>query len=160
MKRGWDIIAFNPPGSQGTFTIPNPLKDGSYRGQTGSESPDIIALKANKTTNIIIIVECKPLYKSSDIIKLKNLFSNKERLNLFLYIIDKQCVANNIKFDKSLNSEIILAKAHGGKPMEADQVLNFNVIVDYSTWNPNNFPAKLNLKNICKIISSSAFLKY
>ena len=58
LSKNWDVIAYNPPGSQGTFTIPNPSKDGGFRGQTGSESPDIIAIKSG----LVMVVECKTTF--------------------------------------------------------------------------------------------------
>jgi len=76
LSLNWDVIAYNPPGSQGTFTIPNPSKDGSYRGQTGSESPDVIAVKKN----VVLVVECKPSFDLDDAQKLKRLSDDPKKM--------------------------------------------------------------------------------
>ena len=37
LEHDWSILAFNPPGAQGTFSIPNPAKDSKNKGQTGTD---------------------------------------------------------------------------------------------------------------------------
>lgn len=88
---GYIIVTWNPPGSQGTFTIPNPEKDPAYRGQTGSESPDLIAIKDKE----MLFVEAKDNINSSynDIIKLKNMLSNPKRKSLLFKICHNQMLA-------------------------------------------------------------------
>ena len=142
MKKGWTIIAYNPPGSQGTFTIPNPDKDPNYRGQTGSESPDIVAIKEKENKYYILIVESKPYYNEQDVKKMKKLFSSEKRKELFLKIIYKQCLANEIKFDLEKESRIIFAKAHGGEENLEDDMITFLIECKNEKWNPENFNAR------------------
>jgi hypothetical protein len=145
MRNGWDIVAYNPPGSQGTFTIPNPNKDPNYRGQTGSESPDIVALKIKDDINYILIVEAKPTHNERDVLKMKKLFLSKARRDLFLKIVSKQCIANNIDFDIIKNSKIIFAKAHGGNENLVEDMITFHIVQKNSDWNPENFNARENI---------------
>ncbi len=136
----WEIIAYNPPGSQGTFTIPNPNKDSYYRGQTGSESPDIVALSSENDLTIILIVESKPDYNKEDISKMKNMFLNLEREKLFIEIVLRQCEANNISFN--LNKyKIIYAKAHAGEKHLRNDMITYHVTSKNVDWNPDNFRA-------------------
>lgn len=109
LEKKWDVIAYNPPGSQGTFTIPNPSKDGAYRGQTGSESPDVIAVKKN----LVLIVECKPGFDTSDADKLTRLSSNAEKMEILTTLIRRVCAANSIELPKNLH--YIFALAYQGK---------------------------------------------
>jgi len=88
----WDVIAFNPPGSQGTFTIPNPEKDPNFRGQTGSESPDIIAVKGR----YVLTIEAKPKSDAKDIEKLRKLRDDDERLDLYSTLVRRVCEANEV----------------------------------------------------------------
>jgi len=131
LAHGWDVIAFNPPGSQGTFTIPDPAKDPNYRGQTGSESPDIIAVK---NSNNILIVESKPQYERSDVIKLLGLARNKARIDLMLELLEKVCSANSVSFKRPVR--IFLAKAHGGKERPRKGMQTFIVSTDVN-WDPD-----------------------
>lgn len=96
-KKGYLIVAWNPPGAQGTFTIPNPAKDPTYRGQTGSESPDLIAIKGKQ----LLFVEAKDDCKKSvdDIIKLQNLLQNPKRKKLLFTICQCQMLALGYEID-------------------------------------------------------------
>lgn len=98
-NKNYTIITWNPPGSQGTFTIPNPEKVPTYKGQTGSESPDLIAFNSEE----IVFIEAKDSIKKSfeDIAKLKNLLSNNKRKELLFTICKKQLEAlrYNIKLE-------------------------------------------------------------
>lgn len=109
LEKKWDVIAYNPPGSQGTFTIPNPTKDGAYRGQTGSESPDIIAVKKNT----VLVVECKPGFDAADADKLTRLSSNADKMEILTTLIQRVCAANSIELPNKLN--YIFALAYQGK---------------------------------------------
>ena len=84
-NKNYIIVTWNPPGSQGTFTIPNPEKDPTYKGQTGSESPDLIAIKDKE----MLFVEAKDNVNSSydDIIKLQNMLSNPKRRHYYLKFV-------------------------------------------------------------------------
>ena len=137
LAHGWDVAAFNPPGSQGTFTIPNPAKDPNYRGQTGSESPDIIAVK---NASDILIVESKPLHNPSDTEKLLGLYKNPERVELMLKLLEKVCAANGVPFKKPVR--IILAKAHGGKEEPHELLHTFLVSVD-ENWDIDQIDPKI-----------------
>jgi hypothetical protein len=138
LLNGWNVIAFNPPGAQGTFTIPNPKKATGYRGQTGSLSPDLIAIKNSK---YLIVVECKPTFNRSDAEKIVNLFKDRERVRIFLDIVDKVCKANDVSFDKS-KCELILAKAHGGELNLQDNLETFHVSVK-PEWNSETIKASV-----------------
>ena len=146
LKHRWDIAAFNPPGAQGTFTIPNPSKDPKYRGQTGSESPDIIAIKDGK---YILMVEAKPVFVNSDVDKLKNLVNNKERVKLLIDILEKVCQANSILFDKS--AKIIIAKAHGGQGSLLSDAQTFLVSTD-NDWDPSRIDPTIDPYKRMKVI--------
>lgn len=93
----YTIITWNPPGSQGTFTIPNPAKSPGYKGQSGSESPDLIAFKNNK----LLILEAKDSDKKciSDIHKIHNLLSNTPRKELLFTICNNQMKALGVNFN-------------------------------------------------------------
>ena len=107
-NKNYIIVTWNPPGSQGTFTIPNPAKDPTYRGQTGSESPDLIDIKGNE----MLFVEAKDNINSSydDIIKLQNMLSNPKRKKLLFKICYNQMLALGKKIDfESLNIRYAVA---------------------------------------------------
>lgn len=109
LERKWDVIAYNPPGSQGTFTIPNPNKDASYRGQTGSESPDIVAVHGDN----ILVVEAKPRVNLADAEKLKSLSENEPKLEIFRELIRKVCNANQIPIPQDMKFHWATATADG-----------------------------------------------
>jgi len=136
---GWNVIAFNPPGAQGTFTIPNPKKAAGYRGQTGSLSPDLIAVKGSK---YLIVIESKPTFDKSDTEKMMTLFKDRERIRLFLDIVNKVSKANNVPFDES-RCILILAKAHGGELDLQKDLETFHVAVK-PEWNPETIEASIN----------------
>ena len=146
LRHKWDVVAFNPPGSQGTFTIPNPSKDSKYKGQTGSEAPDIIAVR-NKNT--ILIVESKPCYNKKDVEKLLNLFKNKARMQLLIELIKNICIANNIEFEKPI--KIILAKAHGGEPRLRKDMKTFLVSVT-KKWDPSNIDPRIDPFKFMRVV--------
>ena len=152
LKLNWDVIAYNPPGSQGTFTIPNPSKDGGYRGQTGSESPDIIAVK----DSLVLIVECKPIFNSDDAKKLERLSSNKEKMEILTTLIRRVCEANSITLPKTLT--YIFALAYQGK---AHSVKNLGFIgVDVrSDFDITNLDAKSSYEDAftAKLIPASTW---
>lgn len=137
LRHNWDVVAFNPPGAQGTFTIPNPAKDPLYRGQTGSQAPDIIAVKSK---NLIIVVESKPKFNQVDIDKLTNLSKNRERIDLMVQLIESVCHSNNVPFEKPC--DIILATAQGVGYSHAEKVAVFQVSVKEG-WNPESIDPKI-----------------
>lgn len=146
LENGWNVIAFNPPGAQGTFTIPNPSKAPKYRGQSGSESPDIIAVK-NETN--VLIVESKPLFNQSDTEKLLNLKDNKERMNLLIELLERVCKANNVPFKKPVN--VILARAHAGQDSLSMDMQTFLVSTD-NKWNPRKIDPKIDPYKFMKVV--------
>ena len=158
MRNGWKIIAYNPPGSQGTFTIPNPDKDGSYKGQTGSSSPDIVALKLINNINIFLIVEAKPLYNTSDVKKMIWMFKNKDRKELFLQIVKSSCEANNIQYDNSKKTEIHFAKAHGGIK-NLDPIVDTIFITQIKKWDPKIIDPTKDIYSNFKVETSGSLLK-
>lgn len=109
LNHNWEVIAYNPPGSQGTFTIPNPNKDGGYRGQLGSESPDVIAVKQD----VVLVVECKPNFDLVDSRKLERLSSDRDKMAILNTLIQRVCKANDIELLGKL--EFIFALAYNGK---------------------------------------------
>jgi len=149
LKNRWDVVAFNPPGCQGTFTIPNPSKNSKYRGQTGSKSPDIIAIKNGK---YILVVESKPKYNQSDVDKLINLIENKDRMGLLLRILKGVCEANDIPFE--MPCTIILAVAHGGQSVLTLDMESFLVSTD-EKWNPEKIDPKADPYEHMKVIYKS-----
>lgn len=117
IEHDWTIIAFNPPGSQGTFSIPNPSKDPRYKGQIGTEAPDIIAIKKDH----LLITECKDYRKPrilSDVEKLTRLISNKERMQLLYTILKKACIANDVQLPQ--NFHLLTAVGYGGQLLVAE----------------------------------------
>lgn len=146
IKHKWNIAGFDPPGAQGTFSIPNPSKEKGYKGQTGTESPDIIAIK----NNFLLIVESKDFGDSritEDVIKLRGFLKNQERMDIFEKIVVHACKANNIsfKFDKS---KIILSKAHGGKKILGEKdIETFHVKINRD-WNPTSIDPTMDLSKI------------
>lgn len=158
IRNGWAIIAFNPPGSQGTFTIPNPAKDGAYRGQTGSLSPDIIALKIVNEVNVFLIVESKPIYSDSDITKMTSMFSRPDRRELFLRIVKGHCEANNIQYNPDRKTVIQFAKAHGGAIHTSRQVSTISVI-QKEEWNAKTIDPTQDIYSKFSIKTSGLLLK-
>jgi hypothetical protein len=110
LSKNWDVIAYNPPGSQGTFTIPNPSKDGGYRGQTGSESPDVIAIRKD----VVLIVECKPIFSLDDAEKMERLSKDSKKMEILGTLIRRVCRANGIPILAELRYIYALAY-HGPK---------------------------------------------
>ena len=146
LENGWNVIAFNPPGAQGTFTIPNPSKDPKYRGQSGSESPDIIAVKEESN---VLIVESKPFFNQSDTEKLLNLKENKDRMNLLIELLERVCKANSVPFKKPVN--VILARAHGGQNGLSMDMQTFLVSTD-NKWNPHKIDPKIDPYKFMKVV--------
>ncbi len=112
LEHDWAIVGFNPPGAQGTFSIPNPSKDPRYKGQAGTESPDLIAVKRNH----VLIVECKDIGKSrimKDVEKIYKLVLNKKRMDLLDRLVRNMCLANNINIADDFHK--IIAIGYGGK---------------------------------------------
>ena len=110
-RKSWNIIAFNPPGAQGTFSIPNPtIKDPSYRGQTGTMAPDLIALKNDS----VLIIECKDKNHKivSDVNKLISIICDQQRVDLLLRHIKSICTAHTFPFPSRLS--ILMGVGHGG----------------------------------------------
>lgn len=117
IEHDWNVIAFNPPGSQGTFSIPNPSKDPLYKGQIGTEAPDIIAIKGDH----LLITECKDYRKPrilSDVEKLSRLISNKERMRLLYTILKKACIANDVRLPDDFH--LLTAVGYGGQLLVAE----------------------------------------
>ena len=146
LEHGWNVVAFNPPGAQGTFTIPNPSKDPAYRGQSGSESPDIIAIKGASN---VLIVESKPLFNQHDTQKLLNLKENRSRMDVLVALLEMVCKANNIPFKKPIS--VILAKAHGGEDSLIMNMQTFLVSTD-KVWNPRKIDPSTNPYKFMKVL--------
>ena len=150
IKNGWTIIAFDPPGAQGTFSIPDPSKKKEgEKGQTGTTAPDIIAVKDDN----ILIVECKGYGKAkilSDVEKLKNFLHDGARIEVFKQIMEAACRANGVtlKFD---TSNIILAKAHGGEEILEDPALETFHVKIHGYWDTTNIDAKADLSKTIKV---------
>ena len=146
LENKWDVVAFNPPGAQGTFTIPNPSKDPNYRGQSGSESQDIIAVKDESN---VLIVESKPLFNQDDMTKLLNLKENKERMDLLVELLEKVCKANDVLLKKPIN--LILAKAHGGQDNLSMDMQTF-LVSTHNTWNPRKIDPTIDPFKFMRVI--------
>jgi len=157
-RSGWKIIAYNPPGSQGTFTIPNPAKDGAYRGQTGSLSPDIVALKIVNETNIFLIVESKPTYSVSDVTKMTSMFNQKERKELFLRILQGHCEANDISYNPKNKTIIEFAKAHGGNS-RTDSIVSTISVSQNEEWSSKIIDPTQDIYSKFSVNVSGNFLK-
>ena len=75
LSRNWDVIAYNPPGSQGTFTIPNPAK----------ENIQLIGNKKEKS--IVKIYNNMGQLELQTTLNTGNEFINIEQLNNGIYIL-------------------------------------------------------------------------
>jgi hypothetical protein len=131
----WDILAYNPPGSQGTFTIPNPNKDPNFRGQTGSESPDIVATKQG----VILVVEAKTGHSTADETKVDHLFADATKMEIFQIIIRKVAEANHIFLPSNLIFVACLANAEN--PSVTSNLGHFKVEL-VRPLNPSNIEAE------------------
>lgn len=136
IKKGWKIVAFNPPGAQGTFTIPNPEKDSTYKGQTGSLSPDIVAFRVNKDRNEILIIESKPLYSKKDVDKMIGMLKNTIKERIFFTLIKGCLEANSVLYKKNEDFIINFAKAHSGDKNLIEGLSTFHVNLLDEKWNP------------------------
>lgn len=152
--KGYIIVTWNPPGSQGTFTIPNPSKDPTYKGQTGSESPDLIAVNDRE----ILFVEAKDNVAKSydDIIKLKNLLLNPKRKSLLFTICHNQmkAIGYDIDFDL-LNIRYGVAVPHEDEiiqkySMEKDLTI-FSVKSKIDNWDNKIIDGDLKMSDIYEI---------
>lgn len=153
-SKNYTIITWNPPGSQGTFTIPNPDKDPTYKGQTGSESPDLIAFNSEE----ILFVEAKDsISKSySDIEKLKRLLSNDKRKELLFNICTKQM--ETLEYNINLeNLKIRIGVAVPYKEHIKEQYDKYKNITIYAVkcevegWDNKIIDANINMKEVFKI---------
>lgn len=150
----YTVITWNPPGSQGTFTIPNPDKDPTYKGQTGSESPDLIAFNSEE----IVFVEAKDsISKSySDIEKLIKLLSNNKRRELLFRICTKQMEALEHKIDlEKLKIKIGVAVPYAEDIKNLydkyENITIYSVKCNFQEWNNKIIDAGINMKDIFKI---------
>lgn len=148
------IITWNPPGSQGTFTIPNPDKDPTYKGQTGSESPDLIAFNDKE----IVFVEAKDAISKSfsDIDKLYKLLCNSKRKKLLFNICTKQMEALNYKIDlEQLKIKIGVAVPDiENIEEEFSQYKNitiYSVKCNLKGWDNKVINAKINMKDVFEV---------
>lgn len=114
LEASWNVIAYNPPGSQGTFTIPNPKKDGTFKGQSGSESPDVVAVKRG----LILVVEAKPKQDKADADKLDALRKDADKMSIFKLLVGKVCGANQVEFHESY--QFIWATASPAPSLDLD----------------------------------------
>lgn len=142
-KNWWIIITYNPPGSQWTFTIPDPIKDNTYKWQNWSMSPDIVAYKKNE--NCFLIVESKPIYNKADVQKMIKMFSNNERIIIFYDIIRWYANANKLDIIINNQTSIIFAKSHSWDVNLIDEDINTILINKKNDFNPHNFNAKKNI---------------
>lgn len=147
IKHKWIIIAYDPPGAQGTFSIPDPVKkDKKEKGQTGTTAPDIIATK----DDYLLIVECKGSGDSKikqDIKKLNAFVKNDERMKVFEQIIVNACKANGVSL-KFAKSKIILAKAHGGKNLLLQKDIETFQVTIKKEWDSTMINPKTDLSEI------------
>lgn len=153
-KKGYTIVTWNPPGSQGTFTIPNPAKDPNYKGQTGSESPDLIVVNNQE----ILFVEAKDNINSSydDIIKLKNMLSNPKRKDLLYTICHNQMLA----LGKNVDFHALKIRYAVAVPYECDILSKYSGITELiiygisskiKDWNNRIIDADLSMDDIYEI---------
>ena len=152
LEHKWDVIAYNPPGSQGTFTIPNPSKDASYRGQTGSESPDIVAVNGDN----VLVVEAKPKVNLNDANKLKSLSGNDPKLDIFRELIIKVCNANQIPITQ--NIKFYWATATADDPLEIDWLGHIKVSVN-QPMNMSNLKADVDYYSyfVCELTTAKVW---
>lgn len=159
IKKGWRIIAYNPPGSQGTFTIPNPLKDGTYKGQTGSLSPDIVAWKKLNGKNIFVIVESKPNYNEGDVSKMLGMFRDLARKDLFFMIVEGHCLANDIPYDRTKPKEILYCNAYSGK-LSTHKSISTILVNSKKEWDIKRIDPTQDIYSVFEIKVSGRLLKY
>lgn len=117
LEHGWSVVAFNPPGHWGTFSIPYPSKDPRSGRRATTRPPDIIAIKGD----CLLLAECRGDGRSrilSDVDRLSGLISNKERMRLLCRILQKVCAANDIQFPAGPRP--LAAVCYGGRPLAAE----------------------------------------
>lgn len=141
IENKWDILAFNPPGSQGTFTIPNPSKMVGYRGQSGSNSPDIVAIYHGEK---LLMIESKPAYVASDVSKLVNFKSNLSRMSILMRLIEGVANANDIEFhnDAIQGGSMMIAIAIGSTTPRLIHIPIFEVFKIDNMWDHEYINAK------------------
>jgi len=147
LQNDWDVVAFNPPGSQGTFTIPNPEKDPDFRGQTGSVSPDIIAIKDGE----VLIVECKPGQSDSDESKVLSMVEPGPRFDILRTLIYAVANANNVRISESVKYRVALA--NGDEKSTASKVEHFRV-EKIKDFNPERIRAGTNVSSHFRVTLS------
>ena len=113
--------------------------------------------KTKDDINYLLIVESKPTHNEKDIRKMKKLFASKTRRDIFLKIIYKQCIANDISFDIIKTSKIIFAKAHGGEEHLVDDMITFHISLKNHEWNPENFNAREDIFEYFEINEFNSF---
>lgn len=117
LGHGWSVVAFNPPGHWGTFSIPFPSRDPRGRGRAATRAPDIIAVKGD----CLLLAECRGHGRSrvlSDVERLSGLISNKDRMRLLYRMLQKVCAANDVQFPAGPRP--LAAVCYGGSPMAAE----------------------------------------
>ena len=154
LAHGYRLVAWNPPGAQGTFTIPNPAKDPLYRGQVGSESPDLIAYNGQE----FLLVEAKDNINKSykDIEKLNRLLADRQRKQLLFNICGYQMNAIHQPLEID-NLRIVKAVAvpHAENLNRAyERYRNLRIysvqLIDES-WNKNKFVSTINFNEIYRV---------
>ena len=153
-NKNYIIVTWNPQGSQGTFTIPNPEKDPTYKGQTGSESPDLIAIKDKE----MLFVEAKDNVNSSydDIIKLQNMLSNPKRKALLFKICSNQMLALGIDINfEELNIRYAVAVPYEDnikqKYKDQKDLTIFSVKSKIDNWDNKIIDGNLKVSDIYEI---------
>lgn len=151
LVHGYRLVAWNPPGAQGTFTIPNPAKDPLYRGQVGSESPDLIAYNGRE----FLLVEAKDNINKSykDIEKLDRLLADRQRRQLLFDICEHQMEAihQSLKIE-DLTIVKAVAVPHVENINHAYERYNnlriYTVQLRDESWNKNKFLSTVNFNEI------------
>jgi len=146
LKNGWRVVVFNPPGAQGTFTIPNPEKDPSYRGQTGSLAPDIVAIKDRDK---MLLIESKPKFAKADITKVQKLLEDPVRQDLIRRLVEAICSANDIGFSRE-KLKIRYAKAHGPPARGSDSVDTF-LVETVAEWNSSRLRPPIRASTVFRV---------
>lgn len=128
-KNGYILIAGQPP--RGVDHLPVvEIKSGinKNKGSKGAFKPDLIAYK----DNILLIVECKPLFDNNDLQKLQEILTSDVRLLAFYNELSERGLLN--KINKNINFTDFKKIVFGSLAYSLNETKN-NIMLETSNLN-------------------------